>query len=247
VVEMNAVSSAGSYGDVISRWWRSRTVTKSLLLAGVAAVVVYAIGDVLSGLLYDGYSYRDQAISELSAFGSPVRPLMVTVILIHNVLLLAFGIGLLRVARRRSVWWIGVLQVAGFVLVGIATHTFWAMSSRDLATGFNDTMHITLSIVFGLLVVAMMILSAVAYPGWFRLYALATMVVVVGFGMASSLAMRGIEQNDTPWAGGFERINAYAYFAWLVVLAVMVIRHELGSSQTGGELGVSRPEVPIAA
>jgi len=243
---MNVVSSADSCGDVISRWWRGRTVKKSLLLAAVAAVVVYAIGDVLSGLLYDGYSYRDQAISELSAFGSPVRPLMVTVILIHNVLLLAFGIGLLRVARRRSVWWIGVLQVAGFVLVGIATHTFWAMSSRDLA-GFNDTMHITLSIVFGLLVVAMMILSAVAYPGWFRLYALATMVVVVGFGMASSLAMRGIEQNDTPWAGGFERINAYAYLAWLVVLAVMVIRHELGSSQTGGELGVSRPEVPIAA
>jgi len=244
---MNAVSSAGSYGDVISRWWRSRTVTKSLLLAGVAAVVVYAIGDVLSALLYDGYSFRDQWISELSAFGSPVRPLMVTVILIHNVLLLAFGIGLLRVARRRSVWWIGALMVAEFVVAGIPTHTFWAMSSRGMATGFNDTMHATLSAVFSLLVVAMMILSAVAYPGWFRLYALATTVVVVGFGMASSLAIRGITRNDTPWAGGFERINAYAYFAWLVVLAVMVIRHELGPSRTRGERGGSRPEVSIAA
>jgi hypothetical membrane protein len=244
---MTAVSSAGSCGDVIHRWWRGRTAKKTLLLAGVAAVVVYAIGDVLSGLLYHGYSYIDQAISELSAFGSPVRPLMVTVILIHNVLLLAFGIGLLRVARRSSLWWIGALQVAEFVLVGIATHTFWAMSSRDMATGFNDTMHITMSVVFSLLVVAMMVLSAVAYPGWFRLYALATTVMVVGFGMASSLAMRGIEQNDTPWAGGFERINAYAYFAWLVVLAVMVIRHELGSPQTTSKLGDSRPEVPIAA
>lgn len=244
---MNAVSSADSGGGVISRWWRSRTAKKSLLVAGVAAVVVYAIGDVLSGLLYDGYSYIDQAISELSAFGSPVRPLMVTVILIHNVLLLAFGIGLLRVARRRSLWWIGALQVAEFLLVGIATHTFWAMSSRDMATGFNDTMHITLSGVFSLLVVAMMVLSAVAYPGWFRLYALATTVVVAGFGMASSLAIRGIEQNHTPWAGGFERIDAYAYFAWLVVFAVMVIRHELGPSQTTGERGGSRPEVPIAA
>ena len=116
---------------MISRWWCGRTAKKSLLLTGVAAVVVYAIGDVLSGLLYDGYSYLHQAISELSAFGSPVRPLMVTVILVHNVLLLAFGIGLLRVARRRSVWWIGALQVAEFTLVGVATHTFWAMSSRD--------------------------------------------------------------------------------------------------------------------
>jgi pimeloyl-ACP methyl ester carboxylesterase len=78
-------------------------------------------------------------------------------------------------------------------------------------------------------------------------YALATAIVVAGFGMASSLAIRGIEQNHTPWAGGFERIDAYAYFAWLVVLAVMVIRHELGPTQTTGELGGSRPEVPIAA
>jgi hypothetical protein len=244
---MNAVPNAGSCGDVISRWWRGRIVKRSLLLAGVAAVVAYAIGDVLSGLLYDGYSYLDQAISELSAFGSPVRPLMVTVILIHNVLLLTFGIAVLLVARRRAVWWIGALQVAEFVLVGIATHTFWAMSSRDIATGFNDTMHITLSVVFSLIVVAMMILSAVAYPGWFRLYALATIVVVIGFGMASSLAMRGIEQNDTPWAGGFERINAYAYFAWLVVLVVMVIRRELRPSSTREELGGTFPEVPIAA
>lgn len=209
--------------------------------------MVYAVGDLLSGLVYDGYSYLNQAISELSAFGSPVRPLMVTVILIHNLLLLAFGIGLLRVARRRSVWWIGALLVAGFVVVGIPTHTFWAMSSRGMATGFNDTMHIILSVVFSLLVVALMVLSAVAYRGWFRVYSLATMLVVAGFGIASSLAIRGIEQNNTPWAGGFERIDAYAYFAWLVVLAVMVIRHELGSSQTGGELGGSRPEVPIAA
>jgi hypothetical protein len=244
---MKNVSRAVSRGEVISRWWRGRTAKKSLLLAGVAAVVVYALGDVLSGLLHDGYSYLNQAISELSAFGSPVRPLMVTVILIPNVLLLAFGIGLLRVARRRSLWWIGALQVAEFMLAGIATHTFWAMSSRDMATGFNDTMHITLSVVFSLLVVAMMVLSAVAYPGWFRLYALATTVVVAGCGMASSLAMAGIGQNHTPWAGGFERISAYAYFAWLVVLAVIVIRHELGSAQTTGELEGSHPEVPIAA
>lgn len=244
---MNVVPSVDSCGDAISRWWRGRTAKKILLLAGVAAVVVYAVGDLLSGLVYDGYSYLNQAISELSAFGSPVRPLMVTVILIHNLLLLAFGIGLLRVARRRSVWWIGALLVAGFVVVGIPTHTFWAMSSRGMATGFNDTMHIILSVVFSLLVVALMVLSAVAYRGWFRVYSLATMLVVAGFGIASSLAIRGIEQNNTPWAGGFERIDAYAYFAWLVVLAVMVIRHELGSSQTGGELGGSRPEVPIAA
>ena len=198
-------------------------------------MVVYAIGDVLSGVLYDGYSWADQAISELSAFGSPVRPLMVAVILVHNVLLLAFGVGILRTASRRSLRWIGILQVVDFVVVGLTTHTIWAMSSRDLETGFNDTMHIASSTIFSVIVVAMMVLSAVAYRGWFRVYALATVVVVMGFGMASAVAIQGIEEDDTPWAGAFERINAYAYFAWLVVLALVVIRHEARGS---GAVGV---------
>ena len=197
-----------------------------LLMAGIAAVVVYVIGDLLSALLYNGYSYLDQAISELSAFGSPVRPLMVMVILIHGLLVLAFGVGVLRASSRRSLSWVGGLLIA-IGVVGFPTHTVWAMSSRDMESGFNDTMHIILSAVFSVLVVAAMALSAVAYPGWFRLYAFATIAVVGGFGMAASFTIQGIEQNDTPWAGGFERINAYAYFAWLIVLAVTVMRREV--------------------
>ena len=94
------------------------------------------------------------------------------------------------------------------------------------------------------IVIATMILSAVAYRGWFRLYAVATLAVVVAFGAAAGVAIRGIEQNETAWAGGFERINAYAYFAWLIVLAVMVTHHELGSPRAGDEVDGSRPEVP---
>ncbi len=76
-----------------------------MLAAAIAAVVVYGIGDLVSGLLYQGYSFRDQAISELSAFGSPVRPLMVSAILLHAVLVTAFGAGVLRSAQRPSMRW----------------------------------------------------------------------------------------------------------------------------------------------
>jgi len=243
---MSTVEDADSIGELASAGWKNERSTKLLLFAAVPAVVMYGIGDVLSGLLYDGYSFKDQAVSELSAFGSPVRPLMATITVIHGALLLAFGIGILRAAHRRSVRWIGWLLVAQFFLVGLWNHTVWAMSSRDLATGFNDTMHITLTTVFSLLVVAMMVLSAVAYRGWVRLYSLATLLVVAVFGMASVFAMRGLEQNDTPWAGGFERVNAYAYFAWLVVLAVTVVRHDR-STRAGRERGSDQHETPIAA
>lgn len=244
---MDAPAHTDSSGEVISRSRRGSAANKFLLMAGIAAVAVYTIGDVLSGLLYSGYSFRNQAISELNAFGSPVRALMVTVILIHGALLLALGIGIVRVAEQKSLRWIGWLLVAEFFVVGLWNHTIWAMSSRDMETGFNDTMHITLTSVFSLFVVAMMVLSAVAYRGRFRPYALFTMLVISVFGMASVFAMRGLEQNDTPWAGAFERINAYAYFAWLIVLSVTVMRRELSTTASRREPDDPRVNPPIAA
>jgi hypothetical membrane protein len=224
---MNELATADSCGDVMARAWGSRTATKALLVAGIVAVGVYGLGDLLSGLLYESYSFKDQWISELPAFGSPVRPLMAAVILVHGLLLIAFGVGVWRSADRRTLRWVGPLLIADG-LVGIPNHTVFAMSSRGMEGGFNDTMHIILTGVFCLIVFAAVILSAVAYRGWFRPYSIATLVVVIGFGGATSIAIRGIQENHTPWAGGFERINAYAYLAWLVVLAVTVMRRSLG-------------------
>jgi hypothetical protein len=82
-----------------------------------------------------------------------------------------------------------------------------------------------------------LVLAAVAYRGWFHLYSIATLLVLTGFGQASWIAIQGTEENHTPWAGGFERINAYAYLAWLVVLAVTVLRRSL--NQATPEKGVT--------
>jgi hypothetical protein len=218
---------------------RADAVDTALLAAGILAVALYGVGDLVSGLLYTGYSFRDQAISELSAVGSPVRPLMVTVILIHALLMTAFGVGIWRSAGRRSLRWAGLCLVATG-LIGFPTHTVFAMSSRWLPTGFNDAMHIALTSVFSLFVSVALVLSAVAYRGWFRWYAIATLLVIAGFGAAASSAIQGLAQNATPWAGGFERINAYTYFAWIVVLAVITMRrlsaspHGPGASSGGG-------------
>jgi hypothetical protein len=247
---MSTAQHPATCGEVISGWWRRDRTTRLLLWAAIPAAVVYVLGDLLAGLRYNtygSYSFRDQAISELSAFGSPVRPLMVTVILVHGMFLCAFGIGILRVAQRRSVRWIGGLLVAQFLIVGLWNHTFGAMTSRAFEAGASDTVHIVLTSVFGLGVAAMMVLSAVAYSGAFRLYASTTLAVVAAFGVASSIAMSGLEQNDTPWAGAFERVNAYAYLAWLVVLAVTVARREHRPIETTSERPAEAARMEAAA
>lgn len=215
-----------------------------LLWAGIASVALYVIGDLVAGLLYGGYSFRDQAISELAAFGSPVRPLMVTVILLHNALLVAFGVGVWRAAARRSLRWTGLSLVA-ISVSGIPTHTVFAMSSRWMEAGFNDTMHQVFTAVFTLLVVVAIVLSAIAYPGWFRRFSVGMLVVLAGFGAASAVAIQGIEENTTAWAGGFERINAYAYFAWLMAVAVVLLRGRSDAKRNESEaLTLKRIGIP---
>jgi hypothetical membrane protein len=238
---MNESATADSYGDLTAGGWRSRTARKALLAAGIAAVGVYAVGDPLSGLLYEGYSFKDQAISELTALGSPVRPLMLAAMTAHGLLVAAFGVGIWRSAgRSRSLRWVGPLLIASSI-VGFFTHVVFPMSSRWMEPSFTDTMHIIGTGVWSLFVLVAMVLSTVAYRGWFRLYSIATLLVLVGFGTASSIAMGGIEENLTPWAGGFERINAYAFFAWLVVLAVTVMRRSL--NEVTPEKGATETEV----
>jgi Protein of unknown function (DUF998) len=223
---MKEGTTLGSRGEAMARAWRSRTVTKALLVGGIVASGLYVLGDLLSGFVYNAsrpYSFRDQWISELTALGSPVRPLMVAVITVHDVLLIAFGLGIWRaVGRSRSLRWVGLGLVAT-TMFGLVIHPFFPMASR---WNFTDTpMHGILSVVWSLGISAVVVLAAVAYRGWFRLYSIGTVLIMMAFGIASGIAIRGIEQNDTPWAGAFERINAYALMAWLVVLVVIVIRH----------------------
>jgi hypothetical protein len=92
-----------------------------------------------------------------------------------------------------------------------------------------------------------MISSAVAYRGWFRVYTVATLAILIGFGGAAGYAMRGLEENLTPWVGGFERINAYAYFAWMVVLALMVLRHPDRPTDSAGTTEPEPARLPVGA
>ena len=108
--------------------------------------------------------------------------------------------------------------------VGVFTHIVFPMSSRGTQPIFSDTMHMALSMAWGVVTFSAVILYAVAYRGWPRVCSIMAFAVILGFGMASSLAIQGIEENDTPWAGAFERINAYTLMAWLVVVAVTVMR-----------------------
>lgn len=149
--------------------------------------------------------------------------------MVHGLLGAGFAVGILRAAgQNRALRWVGMALLAA-AAVSIWVHPFFPMSSRWMERSFTDAMHGTLTFVWLPIIAAAMALSAVAFRGWFRLYAITTILVFMGFGAASGIAIQGLEQNDTPWAGGFERISAYALMAWFVLLAVTVMRRSLSA------------------
>ena len=223
---------------------RSRSTTKGLLICGFAAAAVYVIGDLVLGFVYKSsrlYSFKDQWISELTARGSPVRPGMLTVITIHDLLLIAFGIGVWRAgadAQNRSLRWAGVALSAAHAF-GLLIHSFFPMTSRWLEPNPSDWMHGAATAVWGIGISVAMVLAAVAIRGWFRWFSIVSLVVIVASAL-SSVAIQGMEQNDTPWAGALERVSAYGFMVWLVVLASITLRPyraetepSLGTAQNG--------------
>jgi Protein of unknown function (DUF998) len=77
-------------------------VQKVLLACGILAALLYAVShDALAALLYRDYSPFSQTISELSSIGAPTRPAVTAVVLIHEALLIAFGIGVWRSAPNK--------------------------------------------------------------------------------------------------------------------------------------------------
>ena len=223
---------------------RNGSLTRGLLICGFLAGSLYIVGDIVAGLVYRSsvhYSFVDQWISELSATGSPVRPGMVTIMTIHDLFLIAFGIGVWRAgadALSRSLRWAGAMLIASHAF-GLLIHSVFPMSSRWLEPTATDTMHVVTSAVWGIGISVAIVLAAVAIRGWFRWFSVASLGVILSSSALSSIAMQGIEQNDTAWAGAFERVSAYGFMVWLVVLAWTTLRAYRTEAQAN--LRVLRP------
>ena len=195
---------------------------KVLLVCGIVSSLLYVAMNVFVPMQWEGYSSASQTVSELSAIGAPTRALWVPLGIVYTLLLTAFGWGVWESARRnRPLRIVGGLMVASGV-IGLA----WPpMHQRAvLAAGggtLTDTMHIVWSVVTVLLFVLEIGFGAAAFGKRFRLYSIATMVILVVFGTLTGLDGPRVSANlPTPWVGVWERISIAAFLLWVVVLAV---------------------------
>jgi hypothetical protein len=215
--------------SAIQKIGTASTLRKVLLICGILASLLYVGMDILAGMLWEGYNFTSQAISELSAIGAPTRPLVVTLGIVYDVLLIAFGLCVWVLAGRRH-----ALRLIGGLLVGIGAIGFvWTqfpMHLRGAEMTFTDTMHWTIAGVVVLLILLMVALGVIAYRKWFRLYSIGTLVTLLVVGMWS-IFVGGAQiaaQQSTPFFGVMERITVYGYLAWVAVLAIVLLRVKRG-------------------
>jgi hypothetical protein len=219
----------------------------ALLACGVLAPLLYLASDVVASVRYQGYSYLHQTISELNAIGSPTRGLTVAFGLAGYALLTAFGVGIWRSAAgsRR-------LRAVGGVLSGFGVLALWAvpfasMPMRGAEQGLNGALHLVAGMVAVLLLLAAMGFASATFGRRFRLYTIATVVVMLAFGAWTGVdGPRIAEGLATPWVGVKERISVYSYQLWLVALALALLRQRRAVRAGRGGLEGMPANVPVA-
>lgn len=200
---------------------------RSLLLAGAAMFVLYITMDVVASVVYDGYSYRDQTISELSAVDAPTRTFWLSLSPVYQLLAFVFAFAVWREARP------GPARVTAWALVAAAVvgPLWWIapMHQREvLAAGggtWQDTMHLILGGVNSLLFFTMIGAGAFAFGRTFRLYSFATIAVMLVFGFLNGAQVPAVGENEpTPWLGVWERLTVEGAMLWQAVFALVLWR-----------------------
>jgi hypothetical protein len=142
----------------------------------------------------------------------------------------------------------GVL-VAIYGALGIAW-TFAPMHLRPvLAAGgetFSDTAHLALGAVTEVLYLLALGFAAAALGRAFRVYSIATFAIVFVFGIVMFRDAPGVGANQpTPRLGVWERINIGVFLAWVVVLAIALLRRGHSRDRVAGRQRASARLLPL--
>lgn len=198
---------------------------RSLIVCGVLSSIVYVGADVAASIVFPAYhSFTSQAISELSAIGSPSRGFVVPLFTGHSILALLFGAGVWtasRGSRRLRVTAALLIAIGTIDLVGPLT----PMHLRGAETSLTDRLHIAVTFVTVVLIVTAMAYSMAAGLGArYRRFTLLLLAVMVVTGAVAGMDGADVPAGrPTPWLGLFERACIGAYLAWQAMLSIVLL------------------------
>ena len=198
---------------------------RALLICGILAPLAYVVTDLVASDLYPGYSFTDQAVSELFAIGAPTAYLVVSLFTLSSGLFAVFAFGVWASSGKSRAIRAMALAIFANVIDTLLLWNFFPMHMRGVEPTFTDTMHALLAI--NPFVLLSILLGAVAFRNWFRWYSVATIVLVLGFAPFAFLYVPYVISGEpTPWLGIAERLPQYGHQLWHAVLAIVLLRQQ---------------------
>jgi hypothetical protein len=207
------------------------SLRRVLLICGILSSLLYVAVNIIVPMYWPAYDIASQTVSELSAIGAPTRTLWLVLCTPYTVLIIAFAFGVWISAQGNR-----PLRVAGGLLVAYgALGVLWPFAPmhlrETLAAGggtFSDTMHIALGAVTEMLYLAALGFAARAFGRQFRIYSIATFLVLFIFGALTFADAPNVGKNlPTPLIGVWERINIGVFLLWVIVLAIILLRAQV--------------------
>lgn len=197
----------------------------TLLVCGLLSSILYVVTDLLASWWYAGYHILDQNYSELLATGAPTRSAMLLVSVVYNSLVAAFALGVWNVVSpKRRARITGVVMLT-YAVLSLVTPIFFQMDMRGAAITPTGSLHAPMTGVMSLFIVLSIGFGGFLLGRVFRFYSISTIVILMAFGMLTSLqAPQMIAGQQTPWMGFTERINIYATMLWFALLSVALVR-----------------------
>src|ERR1700693_1069848 len=160
---------------------------KLLLLCGIVAPLLFVGTNVLGGVLWSGYNFTSQSISDLTASGAPTRAAFVPPFIAVDLLLMVFGLGVWGVASQN-----GALRVVYGVVNAAAE--FFPNRLGETPKPLSPGVILTATGVISLLVAIGF--GAAAYRNWFRFYSIGTLLafaVLTVLGLLQARARVGVQ------------------------------------------------------
>jgi Protein of unknown function (DUF998) len=220
-----------------------------LLVSGILSSLLYIATVLLAAMRWEGYSSTSQTVSELIAIDAPTRSLVMPLFVTYALLVYAFGVGVWQSASQKHALRLAAVGLVGKEVLGLVVTLFFPMHLRGVEPTLTDTMHAILTFVGVLFILLAIGFGATAFGKRFRLYSIATILVLVVFGALAGLdAPRLATTLPTPWMGVWERINIGGFLLWVVVLAIALLRGRVAQprddlgGRSDSELGLDHPK-----
>jgi hypothetical protein len=197
-------------------------LNRFLLFCGIISTVIYIATDTIAATKLPGYSYINQSVSELSAVGASTRPFWVFMTFIFTPLFTAFGIGVIRVAKKISTRLTGILitmwGLSGFLWL------FFPMHVRGQIGSTTDTMHLVMAGLTVFIIFLFVSVGSMSAGKSFRNYSYLTILAMLVFGyFVARQTPQVVAQLPTPWMGVMERISAFSPMIWMSVFARVLL------------------------